>query len=153
MNPSYREGDPYKALYKAMDTEGSKTSFVLLARYPGRVATAQVLLTEAVCALLFGSLRAKLYWELRLLELPVVEWSNGLNRSAPLGASSSPQIGTDATTYRRLRTLDNCLRSGPVRVNVRKWNCRFYLFGQRFGIPVSISRAWDLENDRVIYVK
>ena len=114
----YRNKDPNKAFYIAMDEPGAKTMFVCLAKYKVKVPTVQVLLAEAVCCCLFGTYDSEQYRIMRPKELPVVEWGHGLNRSDPLRTlPRGPQsIGNDATTCRRLRTLENCRQSGPMRV-------------------------------------
>ena len=69
-------------------------------------------------ASLFGTFDLELYREIRLSKLPEVNWEHGLNRSDPLRSlpTGSKSIGNDVTTYRRLRTLDDCLNSGPIYV-------------------------------------
>jgi hypothetical protein len=101
-----------------MDEPDATTSFIRLASYTEPVPIAKVLLTEAVCCSIFGSFNSELYCEPRMKELPKVDWNYGLNKSDPLRTlpSGPESIGKDAATYRRLRTLDNCLKSGPIHV-------------------------------------
>ena len=67
-----------------MEEPGAFTHFIRLASYPTRTSVAQILLTEAVCCSIFGSLNMEKYRSLRLRELPQVDWDCGLNRSDPL---------------------------------------------------------------------
>ena len=75
MNPTYRDTQPEKALYVAMKEPGATTSFVCLLRYRKKTSTGQVLLAEAVCAALFGTFGSRMYREIRLCELPIMEWN------------------------------------------------------------------------------
>ena len=56
--------------------------------------------------------------EVRLRDLPEVFWEYGLDRSdPPRSLPTGPEsMGNDVTIYWRLRTLDSCLNSGPMRV-------------------------------------
>ena len=137
MNPAYRAHDKYKALYKAMDTPGAVTHFILLAAYESRVEAPQVLLTESVCVSLFGSFRTKIYQDFRVEGLPFVNWACGLNRSDPLVGTGCDmgQFGNDSVTYRRLRALDNALSSGPKDVLIFNGQFTFWFFQAKFTIP------------------
>lgn len=96
-----------------------RTFFIYLSRYKEIVLVSQVLLTKSVCCSIFGLLRSPQYQQLRFYELPTIDWQRGLlNRSDPL-QTQRPRLETisrDLCVYRRLRTLDNCLKSGPIRV-------------------------------------
>jgi hypothetical protein len=161
LNPNYRASQPSKALYKAMAVPGTTTHFVLLAEYTTRTSTGQILLTEAVCTSLLGSLRTRAYRELRLDCLPAVDWNTGLNGSSPLGPLGdygNPQVGQDITTWSRLRTIDNCLRPGPITVTsvMKKDGTHQYLFAlfhQSFHIPYKLAEAWKLRESPVVNVQ
>jgi len=151
ISPTYRASEPGKALYKAIEVEGATTYFVLLAEYTTRTSTGQILLAEAVFTSLLGSFRTRAYRELRLDCLPIIDWNTGLNRSSPLGDASNVNIGQDTTTWRRLRTIDNCLQSGPflvssmVKKDATKPYCYYFvLFHQSFFIPCKLAEAWKL---------
>jgi len=155
LNPAYRSHDQYKALYKAMDAPGAVTKFILLAAYDTRVETPQVLLTESVCASLFGSFRTRVYRNLRIEGLPSVNWACGLNRSDPLAGSGRDmaQIGEDSTTYRRLRTLESALNSGPRRIFVSRRVFQFKFFEAKFTIPQKTALEWGLVHDSQVNVQ
>lgn len=161
LNPNYRASQSSKALYKAMAVPGATTHFVLLAEYTTRTSTGQILLTEAVCTSLLSSLRTRTYRELRLDYLPAVDWNTGLNRSSPLGPLGeygNPHHGQDVTTWRRLRTIDNCQRSGPftvtsVMTKSGTYNYLFALFHQSFHIPYKLAEAWKLRESPVVNVQ
>ena len=78
LNPRYRSQDPFKALYIAMNKPNVTTSFVCLLSYKQRVPTDAVLLAEAMCASLFSTFESERYREIRLSELPEVNWEYGL---------------------------------------------------------------------------
>ena len=70
----------------------------------------------------------------------------------------NPQVGQDVTTWRRLRTIDNCLRSGPITVtSVMKkdgtYQDLFALFHQSFHIPYKLAEAWKLRESPVVNVQ
>jgi hypothetical protein len=86
-------------------------------------------------------------------ELPPVNWDWGLNRSDPLQTwrSGVETIGNDVGTFRRLRTLDNCLKYGPMRVGFypRKnptthGSYLITIFDENFVIPKHIAEYWML---------
>ena len=117
-NAAHRRGIPQKILYQAMDRAGSTTNFLRLATYPPKTVTAQILLTEAVSASLFGTVQNKVYLDSRHPSLPAANNIVGLNRSDPVQAweEGLPTFGIDATLFRCLRVLDNCRRSGPFHL-------------------------------------
>jgi hypothetical protein len=106
LSQSYRNKDPFKAFYVAMEELGATISFIRLASYTEAVPIGQVLLAEAVCCSIFGSFNSERYCKLRLKELPKVYWDYGLNKCDPLRTLTSglglETIGNDAATYRRL---------------------------------------------------
>ena len=110
---------------------------------------------------LLGSLRTKIYRDLRLETLPPISWSSGLNQSSPLGINGSQTVGSDQTTFRRLRALDNCQRSGPFRVTARPPNPEtkhdyqfaFRLFATVYSIPLKTGKEWKLIEDPVVNVQ
>lgn len=162
LNPHYRSKDPFKALYIAMDKPGTTTSFVSLLNYEKRVPIGAVLLAEAMCASLFGSFDSEQYRKVRLRDLPEVNWEYGLNRSDPLRSlpTGPESIGNDVTTYRRLRTLDNCLKSGPMRVgfhprrkHAMNGSYQFCLFKENFTIPKDVAFSWKLNDQSEINVQ
>ena len=162
LNPHYRSKDPFKALYIAMNKPGTTTSFVGLLNYEQRVPIGAVLLAEAMCASLFGTFDSERYREIRLRDLPEVNWECGPNRSDPLRSlpTGPKSIGNDVTTYRRLRTLDNCLNSGPMRVgfhprrkHARNGSYQFGLFSENFTIPKDVAVSWKLERQAKINVQ
>lgn len=147
-----------------MDEPCATTFFIRLASYPRRVSVAQILLTEAVCCSIFGSLNTEQYRRLRLKELPQVDWDCGLNRSDPLQIwrSGDETIGNDSSSYRRLRTLENCPKSGPVRVGSchkmrgtknGSYQYQFWLFSEGFTIPRDVAECWGLQNSSVVNVQ
>jgi hypothetical protein len=144
----YRDNEPNKALYIAMSEQGARTFFICLSKYKEIALVGQVLLTESVCCAIFGSLKSPQYQELRFHELPTVDWQHGLNRSDPLQTwkPGFESIGQDICTFRRQRTLDNCLRSGPMLIGQSL--CRgiyhFYLFYETFRILKHIAELWKL---------
>ena len=162
LHQTHRDKEPEKALYVAMKEEGSKTFFICLSRYKEIVPVGQVLLTESVCCSIFGSLRLPQYQELRFHELPTVNWAHGLNRSDPLQSwrPGHKTIGRDLCLYRRLRTLDNCLNSGPMRVTFIPrqrdsitGSFQFNLFEESFRIPTHIAKLWKLQHGSIINVQ
>lgn len=162
LNPRYRSQNPFKALYIAMNKPNVTTSFVCLLSYKQRVPTGAVLLAEAMCASLFGTFDSERYREIRLSELPEVNWEYDLNRSDPLRSLpiGPESIGNDLTTYRRLRTLDNCLNSGPMRVgfhprrkHARNNSYQFCLFNENFTIPKDVAVSWKLGSQAEINVQ
>ena len=145
-----------------MNQPGTTTSFVALLKYEQRVPIGAVLLAEAMCASLFGTFNSEPYRNIRLRDLPEVDWKWGLNRSDPLKtfAVGMESIGNDVTTYRRLRTLDNCLKSGPMRVgfhprrkHVENGSYQFYLFHQSFTLPKDVAISWKLKRQDEINVQ
>jgi hypothetical protein len=145
-----------------MDEPGAITFFIRLSSYTEAVSSPQVLLTESVCCSIFGTFSLKQYQELRLKELPPVNWDWGLNRSDPLQTwrSGVETIGNDVGTFRRLRTLDNCLKSGPMRVGFhpRKnltthGSYMITLFDENFVIPKHIAEYWRLQSGSVVNVQ
>ena len=138
------------------------TSFICLLSYAELVLIGQVLLAEAVCACLFNTFDSDLYRDIRLQCLPRVDMSRGLNRSDPLRTLpvGPKSIGNDVTTFRRLRTLHNCLGKGPIRVSYHvhreremKSSWRFQLFTAMFTIPKNIAATWNLANSPEINVE
>ena len=121
-------------------------------------------------ASLFGTFDSELYREIRLSKLPEVNWlselpevnrEHGLNRSEPLKSlpTGSESIGDDVTTYRRLRTLGNCLNSGrihigfhPRRKHVRNGSYQFSLFNESFTLPKGVAISRKLESQVEISV-
>ena len=85
--------------------------------------------------------------DLRPMDLPIVNWVNGLNRSSPLGDAGGPQIGEDSVTFGRLRTLENAKLSGTYVISMRRnkkiviENFTFNLFQLAFTISVNTARA------------
>lgn len=140
-----------------MSEEGARTFFICLSRFKEIAPVGQVLLTESVCCSIFGSLRSPQYQQLRFHELPTVDWQRGLNRSDPLQTwrPGFESIGQDICTYRRLGTLDNCLKSGPTRIaqSLCRGTYHFTLFHETFRIPVHIAELWKLERGSVINVQ
>ena len=62
-------------------------------------------------------------------------------------------IGNDATTYRRLRTLENCRQSGPIRVgfqprrkSIENGSYRFSPFSESLTIPKAVALSCGLKN-------
>jgi len=87
-----------------MNEVGTTVSFIRLATYQQRVSPGQILLTETVCCILFGSFDTLEYREISPSSLPPVNWAGGLSRSDPLRIPGmSNQVGIDVTTYRRLK--------------------------------------------------
>lgn len=162
LRQSYRSREPDKPLYMAMDEFEARTFFVPLLRYKQGVPTGQVLLAESVCCAMFGSFRSPQYQQLRPDELPLVCWERGLNRSDPLQSwrCGVDTIGNDACTFRRLRTLDNCLKSGPVRIGFHprrrhpvNGSYQFYLFDVSFTIPKHVAKLWELQDGSIVNVE
>lgn len=162
LNPIYRCKYSFKALHRAMDDSEATTSFVCLLRYDRVVPNGQVLLAEATCASLVGTFDSEFYRNIRLEGLPYVRWEYGLNRSDPLRSlpTGPTTIGNDVTTYRRLRTLENCLSSGPIRVGFhsrgRHTSNGFYQFGlsnENFTIPKDVALSWKLGKESEINVQ
>ena len=100
LNPNYRSGYPFKALYIAMNQPSTTTSFVGLLKYEQRVPIGAVLLAEAMCTSLFDTFNSEGYRKIRLRDLPEVNWQWGLNRSDPLKKLpvGPESIGNDVTT-------------------------------------------------------
>ena len=145
-----------------MDQPGTTTSFVALLRYEQKVPIGAVLLAEAMCASLFGTLNSEPYRDIRLKDLPEINWKWGLNRSDPLRTSAvgNEALGNDVTTYRRLRTLENCLNSGPMRVgfhprrkHASNGSYQFCLFNENFTIPKNVAVSWKLEDQDEVNVQ
>ena len=162
LNPHHRSQEPSKALYIAMNKPGATTWFICLVKFKQRVPIGAVLLAEDMCASLFGTFRSKQYREIRLSELSEVNWEYGLNRSDPLKSRPSGWecIDNDVTTYRRLRTLDNCLNSGPMRVafhprrrDAKNGSWQFNLFSESFTIRKDVAISWKLARQDEIYVQ
>ncbi|KFY21993.1 hypothetical protein V491_02913 [Pseudogymnoascus sp. VKM F-3775] len=162
LRESYRRKDPTKPLYVMMDEPGANTFFIRLSSYTENVPTAQVLLTESVCCSIFGTFSSEVYQQVRLKWLPKVDWDHGLNRSDPLQTwrSGVDTIGNDASSYRRLRTLDNCLKSGPMRVgfhprrkSITNGSYQFTLFDENFTIPKTVAELWELRSGSVVNVQ
>lgn len=162
LNPTYRKRHSEKALCIAMAETEAITSFICLLSYAEPVPIGQVLLAEAVCACLFNTFDSDLYHDLRPQCLPRVDMSHGLNRSDPLRTLpvGPKSIGNDVTTFRRLRTLHNCLGKGPIRVSYyvywereTKSSWRFQLFTAMFTIPKKIAAKWNLANNPKINVE
>lgn len=162
LRQSYRNKDPTKPLYVMMDEPGANTFFIRLSSYTEDVPTAQVLLTESVCCSIFGTFSSEIYQQIRLKGLPKAGWDHGLNRSDPLQTwrSGVDTIGNDASSYRRLRTLDNCLKSGPMRVgfhprrkSITNGSYQFTLFDENFTIPKTIAGHWGLRSGSVVNVQ
>jgi hypothetical protein len=134
-----------------MDEPGATTFFIRLASYLRRVSVAQILLIKAVCCSIFGSLNLEQYQRLRLKELPQVDWDWGLNKSDPLQIwrSGDETIGNDSSSYQRLQTLENCLKSGLVRCYPKTRSTKnstyvFWLFNIGFFIPKDVAKCWGL---------
>lgn len=145
-----------------MDEPGANTFFIRLSSYTENVPTAQVLLTESVCCSIFGTFSSEVYQQVRLKWLPKVDRDRGLNRSDPLQTwrSGVDTIGNDASSYRRLRTLDNCLKSGPMRVgfhprkkSITNGSYQFTLFDENFTIPKTVAELWRLRGGSVVNVQ
>ncbi|KFY08692.1 hypothetical protein V492_05995 [Pseudogymnoascus sp. VKM F-4246] len=162
LRQSYRSRDPTKPLYVMMDEPGANTFFIRLSSYRENVPTAQVLLTESVCCSMFGTFSSEIYQQVRLKGLPEAGLDHGLNRSDPLQTwrSGVDTIGNDASSYRRLRTLDNCLKSGPMRVGFHRrrkstinGSYQFTLFDENFTIPKAVAEHWMLRSGSVVNVQ
>lgn len=145
-----------------MDEPGANTFFIRLSSYREGVPTAQVLLAESICCSMFGTFSSEIYQQVRLKGLPKVAWDHGLNRSDPLQTwrSGVDSIGSDSSSYRRLPTLDNCLKSGPMRVgfhprrkSITNGSYQFTLFDENFTIPKAISEHWGLRSGSVVNVQ
>lgn len=142
-----------------MEKPRARTYFVALAFSGEMVPTELVLLAEATLMLLFGSLMIRISQVLMNPSLPAILYEGVLNRSNPFGTGSGQSFGNDQTTFRRLKILDNCLRSGPFNVHVQFHedgqpnSYSFYLFKLVFTIPVATGRLWRLEKDPVINVE
>ena len=145
-----------------MNKPSATTSFVCLLSYKQHVPTGAVFLAEAMCASLFGIFDSERYRKIRISELPEVNWEYGLNRSGPLRSlpTGPESIGNDVTTYRRLRTLDNCLNSGPMRVgfhprrkHTRNGSYQFRLFSENFTLPRDVAVSWKLRSQAKINVQ
>lgn len=89
-------------------------------------------------------------------------WDNGLNRTDPLQSwrCGVDTIGADVCVFRRLRTLDNCLKSGPVRVGFHprrrhlvNGSYQFCLFSENFTIPRPVAELWELQNGSIVNVQ
>ncbi|MCJ1272153.1 hypothetical protein MMC22_012061 [Lobaria immixta] len=125
LNPTYRAREPNKELYVAMK-ECKAATFVKLAEYSTHHPPAQVILAEA---------------------------SKGLNRSNPLGESTTESIGIDSVLYARQRGLSKCQQTSSYHV-IRHYDAKghderymFSLFALLFRIPVALARTWNLEED------
>jgi hypothetical protein len=140
-----------------MEEEDVATFFIPLVIYKEVVEIGQVLLAESVCCAIFGTLNSEEYRQIRPEQLPKVDWNYGLNRSDPLWTfrTGYKTLGRDLTLYRRLRTLYNCLRSGPVRVKhyQPRGSYSFHLFEEGFKIPIELGRKWGLEHNSAINVE
>ena len=75
-----------------------------------------VLLSEAMCAMLFGTFRG--YANMRLRSLLRVNWHVGLNGSDPLTTEGNQNMSTDAATFNRTRTVENAKKAGHVLVHI-----------------------------------
>ena len=123
-------------------SEGIRTSRITLqpswkATQPP-TATGIVLLSEAMCAMLFGTFRGCA--NLRPRSLLHVNWLVGLNGSDPLATEGNQSMGTDAATFNRTRTVENAKKAGPILVHV--YDCppkplayTFSFFNEAFRIP------------------
>jgi hypothetical protein len=74
--------------------------------------------------------------------------------------SGDETIGNDSSSYRRLRTLENCLKSGPVHVrcyprtrSIKNGSYQFWLFSEGFRIPKGVAECWGLQNGSVVNVQ
>ena len=138
--------------------ECKAATFVKLAEYRTIHPPAQVLLAEAVCTILFGSLNLASFRSLRGTELPGISWSKGLNRSNPLGESTTESIGIDAVLRARQRGLLKCQQKSNYSVSyyhdAKAYEERytFDLFAFSFRISTPLARAWNLKDDRNIDV-
>lgn len=125
------------------------------------VSTGQVLLAEATCGSLFSTFDSEFYRNIRLEGLPNVRWEC-LNRSDPLRSlpTGPATVGNDVTTYRRLRTLENCLNGAPIRVgfhsrrrHTSNGSYQFCLFNENFTIPKDVALSWKPGKDSKINVQ
>ena len=152
-NATHRRGVPQKILYQAINRDGAITNFLRLATYPPNV------LTEAVCTAIFGTIQSPAYLGSRHLSLPPVDKIIGLNRCGPVQTweEGSPTFGTDATLFRRLRLLDNCLRSGSFQLSAshKDGYCiiQFFLWRLWFTIPANIVREWGLVGGEIVNIE
>lgn len=137
-----------------MNEVGTTVSFIRLATYQQRVSPGQILLTETVCCILFGSFDTLEYREISPSSLPPVNWAGGLSRSDPLRIPGmSNQVGIDVTTYRRLKWLQNCVDFGLTRVipytkSYGSTSWRFSCFKERLTIPVEVVTEWGLNDGK-----
>jgi len=74
--------------------------------------------------------------------------------------SGDEAIGNDSSSYRRLRTLENCLKSGPVHVrcyprtrSTKNGSYQFWLFSEGFRIPKDVAECWGLQNGSVVNIQ
>lgn len=74
--------------------------------------------------------------------------------------SGQATIGNDVTTYRRLQTLNKCLRSGPMRVGFHarrrstvNGSYQFCLFNENFTIPSQTAKEWRLGKNPIVNVQ
>ena len=144
LSKSYQSKRFQKTSYYAVKEVGAIVSFIRLATYKQRVSPGQILLTEAVCRILFGSSHTLEYREIRPSSPPPVNSADDLNRLDPLRIPGvSNQAGTDVTTYRRLRKPQNCVDSGPTRVvpyikSYGSTSWRFSCFNKRLTISMEV---------------
>jgi hypothetical protein len=150
-----RRREKEKPLYVAMEEQDTTTFFIPLIIYKEVVETGQVLLAESVCCAIFGTLNSEEYRQIRLEQLPKVDWNYGLNRSDPPWTfrTGYKTLGRDLTLFRRLRTLYNCLNSGPVRVKIHRTCYQFSLFEEEFTIPIKIAQKWGLQHNSEVNVE
>ena len=69
-------------------------------------------------------------------------------------------LGTDVTAFMRLRTLHNCLESGPIRVGyhprrgiLKNGVFQFCLFSENFTIPKDVALTWGLGKESKVNVQ
>jgi hypothetical protein len=141
-----------------MEKPGAVSAFLCLFVYQTPVDPVQVVWSEIVSMVVLSTLLQEQFRSLRPRGLPPTPTGWGLNRSSPLEDSLHMQIGDDAATFRRLRTLQRCLRSGPFKVycpppSSEMTTHQIQLWRQKFVIPLPLVRAWDLRNDPVVNVE
>ena len=135
---------------------GTTAKSACLAIFDEHQPTALILIAEAIMASLFGALGTQAYRELRLPELPTVDWNWALNRSDPMVPFSEIQRLYNISRQDALR--DNALNAGPVNVMLRKTDkggrkYGFIISQLRFTIPAECGREWELDSSPFVNVK